>query len=153
MSTLLFLPALFYLVCVHFSPLALAQHLVVLVSTQLLLAYPFLFPPSSIPATTTSGAHGPNWGTYFRQAFDFTREFEWEFTVNWRWIGVDLFEDRTWGRLLLAAHACGLVVWALQWAHEDGGSAARLLSRAARHPARRPAAGRPLTPSRQFPLI
>ncbi|GAA5882285.1 hypothetical protein JCM3774_003355 [Rhodotorula dairenensis] len=135
MSTLLFLPALFYLVFVHLSPVALAHHLLVLASTQLALAYPFL-------------QSSANRSAYVRQAFDFSRAFEWEFTVNWRWIGVELFEDPHWAHMLLVAHAAGLVVWALKWAHEDGGSAARLLSRAARDPARRPAAARALTSSR-----
>lgn len=135
MSTLLFLPALFYLVFVHLSPLALLQHLVVLVSTQILLSAPFL----------RTAAHRVQ---YLSQAFDFHRAFEWEFTVNWRWIGQEAFEDPQWGRGLLVAHAAGLVVWALKWAAEDGG-VVRLLRRARANPAARPAAGKELTPSRE----
>ncbi|BGP58572.1 dolichyl-P-Man:Man(5)GlcNAc(2)-PP-dolichol alpha-1,3-mannosyltransferase [Rhodotorula sphaerocarpa] len=134
MSTLLFLPALFYLVFVHLSPLALLQHLVVLVSTQILLSAPFL----------RTAAHRVQ---YLSQAFDFHRAFEWEFTVNWRWIGQEAFEDPQWGRGLLVAHAAGLVMWALKWAAEDGG-VVRLLRRARANPAARPAAGKELTPSR-----
>mgnify|MGYP003877630041 CR=1 FL=1 len=137
MSTLLFLPALFYLVFVHFSPLALAQHLVVLLSTQVLLSYPFLHTSSNRLA-------------YLSQAFDFGRVFEWEFTVNWRWIGQEVFEDPSWGRGLLVAHAVGLGVWALKWAEEDGGGVDRLLIKAAEHPTERPARGKALTSSREF---
>ena len=137
MSTLLFLPALFYLVFVHFSPLALAQHLVVLLSTQVLLSYPFLLTPSNRIA-------------YLSQAFDFGRVFEWEFTVNWRWIGQEVFEDPSWGRTLMVAHVVGLLIWGLKWAEEDGDRAgARLVINPLR-PTERLARGKALTSSREF---
>ncbi|GAA5988490.1 hypothetical protein JCM10908_003586 [Rhodotorula pacifica] len=136
MSTLLFLPALFYLTFVHFSPLFLLQNLLVLLSSQLVLSLPFLLTHQ-------------NRLTYLSQAFDFKRSFEWEFTVNWRWLGdEDLFLDPRWKRGLLVAQVVGLGVWAVKWAEEDGGRVERLLSRAARKPAERPARGRKLTSSR-----
>lgn len=136
MSTLLFLPALFYLVFVHFSPLALVQHLVVLLSTQVLLSYPFLLTSSNRMA-------------YLSQAFDFGRVFEWEFTVNWRWIGQEVFEDPNWGRRLMVAHLVGLLFWALKWDEEDGNRPGeKRLSVNPLRPTERPARGKALPSSR-----
>lgn len=138
MSTLLFLPALFYLVFVHFSPLALVQHLVVLLSTQVLLSYPFLLTSSNRMA-------------YLSQAFDFGRVFEWEFTVNWRWIGQEVFEDPNWGRRLMVAHLVGLLFWALKWDEEDGNRPGeKRLSVNPLRPTERPARGKALPSSREW---
>ncbi|GAA5959653.1 hypothetical protein JCM8115_001280 [Rhodotorula mucilaginosa] len=135
MSTLLFLPALFYLTFVHFSPLAFAQHLVVLLSTQVLLSYPFLHTSSNRLA-------------YLSQAFDFGRVFEWEFTVNWRWVGQEAFEDPNWGRRLMVVHQVGLMIWGLKWAEEDGDRAgARMVVNPLR-PTERLARGKALTSPR-----
>ncbi|GAA5822603.1 hypothetical protein JCM3770_000615 [Rhodotorula araucariae] len=133
MSTLLFLPALFYLVFVHFSPLHLLQHLVLLLSPLLLLSTPFL----STPALAR---------TYAVQAFHFSREFDFRYTLNWRFLGEEAFSRPGWGVLLLAAHAGGLALWAHKWATEDGG-VVLLLRRAARFPARKPSPA-PLSPPR-----
>ncbi|GAA5935597.1 dolichyl-P-Man:Man(5)GlcNAc(2)-PP-dolichol alpha-1,3-mannosyltransferase [Sporobolomyces koalae] len=108
MSVLLFLPALLYLVFVYHSPVALVQHVLLLCTTQTLLAAPFL--------TTQEYAR-----TYWMQAFDFQRAFLWEWTVNWRWIGVEVFEDAAWGQALLMLHAAGLLVMAVRWSDEEGG--------------------------------
>ncbi|POY72077.1 hypothetical protein BMF94_4884 [Rhodotorula taiwanensis] len=134
MSTLLFLPALFYLVFVHFSPLALLQHVLVLLTTQVLLAAPFL-------STAEYRSR------YLAQAFDFGRAFEWEFTVNWRWLGEEAFVNPSWPQFLLGAHAVGLLVWGSKWAEEDGGME-RLLRRAVAKPTARPAMGKALASSR-----
>lgn len=135
MSTLLFLPALFYLVFVHFSPLALLQHVLVLLTTQVLLAAPFL-------STAEYRSR------YLAQAFDFGRAFEWEFTVNWRWLGEEAFVNPSWPQFLLGAHAVGLMVWGSKWAEEDGGME-RLLRRAVAKPTARPAMGKALASSRE----
>lgn len=136
MSTLLFLPALFYLTFVHFSPLAFAQHLVVLLSTPVLLSYPFLHTSSNRLA-------------YLSQAFDFGRVFEWEFTVNWRWVGQEAFEDPNWGRRLMVVHQVGLLIWGLKWAEEDGDRAgARMVVNPLR-PTERLARGKALTSPRE----
>ena len=124
MSALLFLPALLYLAFVHLSPLAALQHLALLVLPLALLSSPFL----------TTREHAL---TYALQAFDFSRAFDWRYTLNWRFLGEDAFENPRWGTVLLGAHAAGLVLWAEKWAGEDGGGAV-LLRRAARFPGRKP---------------
>ncbi|BGP28111.1 glycosyltransferase family 58 protein [Rhodotorula toruloides] len=126
MSALLFLPALFYLLFTQFSPLALIQHVLVLFTTQILFALPFILP---------SRAHLTN---YLSQAFDFSRTFEWEYTMNWRWLGEEAFENPARGKILIVAHAGGLVLWAWKWADEDGGLET-VLKRALSRPTRKPA--------------
>ncbi|GAA6026216.1 hypothetical protein JCM11491_005979, partial [Sporobolomyces phaffii] len=138
MSILLFLPALLYLLFVYHSPLVLVQHVAVLGITQILLASPFLTSPSLARS-------------YLVQSFDFHREFLWEWTVNWRWIGVEVFEDPAWGKSLLLLHAAGLVVMANRWSAEEGGALA-LLTRGWRRPALTPARTR-LTSTRVTTLF
>lgn len=125
MSILLFLPALLYLLFVYHSPVALLQHVVLLVSTQTLLASPFL--------TSRSLAE-----SYVSGAFDFKRVFLWEWTVNWRWLGVEVFENPAWGKVLLMVHAAGLGVMAIGWSTDEGGVFA-LLRRACKMPNSSPA--------------
>ncbi|BGP35928.1 dolichyl-P-Man:Man(5)GlcNAc(2)-PP-dolichol alpha-1,3-mannosyltransferase [Rhodotorula toruloides] len=126
MSTLLFLPALCYMLFTHFSPLTLVQHILVLLLAQTLIALPFTLP---------SRAHCT---TYVSQAFDFSRTFEWEYTMNWRWLGEEAFENPVWGKMLLLAHAAGLALWAWKWAEEDGG-VEKVLKRAFSRPTKKPA--------------
>ncbi|BGP04032.1 Glycosyltransferase family 58 protein [Rhodotorula toruloides ATCC 204091] len=126
MSTLLFLPALFYLLFTQSSPLTLLQHVLVLCLTQTLFALPFAL---------ASRAHLT---TYLSQAFDFSRTFEWEYTMNWRWLGEEAFENPAWGKMLLVAHAAGLALWAWKWAEEDGG-VEKVLRRALSKPTKKPA--------------
>jgi len=125
MSILLFLPAFSYLIFVYHSPLAFAQHALLLVSSQIIIASPFL--------TSVTLAK-----QYFAQAFDFNREFLWEWTVNWRWLGGEVFEDPAFGKVLLMIHAAGLGAMAVRWSEEEGGVTA-LLRRAWRNPGSSPA--------------
>ncbi|GJN94724.1 hypothetical protein Rhopal_007815-T1 [Rhodotorula paludigena] len=124
MSTLLFLPALFYLLFTFHSPLSLLSHLVLLLGPLTLFSLPFTLPSQSHTIT------------YLRQAFDFGRAFDWRYTMNWRWLGQEAFENPRWGSVLLCAHAAGLTAWALKWAQEDGG-VARLLRRGLEKPGRK----------------
>ena len=125
MSILLFLPALLYLLFVYHSPIVLLQHVILLLTTQVLLASPFL---TSLPLAKS----------YLTGAFDFNREFLWEWTVNWRWLGVEVFEDRAWGQVLLMAHVAGLGAMAIKWCSDEGG-APLVLKRAIKRPSASPA--------------
>ncbi|GAA6063908.1 hypothetical protein JCM10212_003014 [Sporobolomyces blumeae] len=127
MSILLFLPALLYLTFVYLSPVSCLLHVVLLSTSQLVLASPFL--------STLDHAKA-----YFVQSFDFGRQFLWEWTVNWRWIGVEVFEDEAWGKILLVGHAVGLIILALRWAEEEGG-VETVLKRAWKNPSESPAKG------------
>lgn len=136
MSTLLFLPALFYLVFAHLSPLALLQHVVLLLVPLSLLSSPFL----------STAAHAQ---TYLLQAFDFGRAFDWRYTLNWRFLGQEAFDNPRWGTVLLLAHGIGLSLWADKWAGQDAGGAVQLLRRAVRAPGRKPSPAA-LAPSRTY---
>ncbi|KAJ2612750.1 dolichyl-P-Man:Man(5)GlcNAc(2)-PP-dolichol alpha-1,3-mannosyltransferase [Coemansia sp. RSA 1804] len=53
---------------------------------------------------------------YLARAFDFTRQFDFTWTVNWRFVGKQVFESTEWARALLAIHlvllaVLGLLVW------------------------------------------
>ncbi|GAA5966406.1 hypothetical protein JCM21900_006173 [Sporobolomyces salmonicolor] len=138
MSILLFLPALLYLLFVYHSPLTCFLHVALLALSQALLASPFLTTPSHALA-------------YLRQAFDFHRTFLWEWTVNWRWLGEEAFEDPVWSKVLLGAHAAALVLFASRWAEAEGGVSS-VLARAWTRPGQAPAWS-PLTAERTVTLL
>jgi alpha-1,3-mannosyltransferase len=60
---------------------------------EFLLAYPFLRFVQS----------------YVSKAFDFQRAFLWEWTVNWRFLGEDMFSSKQFTRALLVGHALTLL--------------------------------------------
>ncbi|KAJ1734903.1 dolichyl-P-Man:Man(5)GlcNAc(2)-PP-dolichol alpha-1,3-mannosyltransferase [Coemansia biformis] len=78
-------------------PMAAAQLAAVALS-QTIVAAPFLL---TYPAQ------------YLARAFDYGRQFDFTWTVNWRFVGEDLFLSPLWARSLLAAHAALLAVLAL----------------------------------------
>lgn len=69
-----------------------------MVQVQLLLAIPFV---------TT------NWRGYLGRAFELSRQFKFEWTVNWRMLGEELFLSRSFSITLLAFHALFLLVFIL----------------------------------------
>lgn len=60
---------------------------------KFLLAYPFLQFVES----------------YVSKAFDFKRAFLWEWTVNWRFLGEEMFSSKQFARTLLIGHALTLL--------------------------------------------
>ncbi|KAJ2585548.1 dolichyl-P-Man:Man(5)GlcNAc(2)-PP-dolichol alpha-1,3-mannosyltransferase, partial [Coemansia sp. RSA 1722] len=81
-------------------PAVLTQVLIIVV-TQIALAAPFL---ASYPKE------------YLSRAFDFGRQFDFTWTVNWRFVGKDVFLSQPFSALLLAVHLAllallGLVLW------------------------------------------
>ncbi|CAD6499185.1 BgTH12-04837 [Blumeria graminis f. sp. triticale] len=101
MTLLLSLPALgvvFFLAEGIVTSLKLAS-LIALV--QLTIAFPFL-------STNAVG--------YFTRAFDFSRQFLYTWTVNWRFLGEDLFLSRGLSITLLTAHIMTLMFFtASRW--------------------------------------
>lgn len=96
MSTLITLPAI--LAIVYSRGLeCLIQCLGIITMTQVIVAFPFL---ASHPLE------------YLQRAFDFKRQFLYKWTVNWRFVPQELFEDRRFGVGLLSAHALLLLAWA-----------------------------------------
>ena len=57
----------------------------------------------AVPFTMQHGS------SYLSKAFDFGREFLWEWTVNWRWVGEDIFSSRKFAYFLLAGHLTTLL--------------------------------------------
>ncbi|KAJ2728174.1 dolichyl-P-Man:Man(5)GlcNAc(2)-PP-dolichol alpha-1,3-mannosyltransferase [Coemansia sp. BCRC 34962] len=80
--------------------LTLAQAVAV-VGSQVAVAVPFIY---EYPAE------------YVTRAFDLGRQFDFTWTVNWRFVGVSVFESPQWALALVATHAAllatlGLILW------------------------------------------
>jgi len=86
-------------VCLSSHPEVLGG--MVLIARKLLLATPFLtgFPKS-----------------YLTRAFEFTRQFFFQWTVNWRFVGEEVFLSKGFSLGLLGLHACLLLFFlATRW--------------------------------------
>lgn len=105
MNILLFLPALLYIYYISLGPLITILHLTTIAAIQVSLAFPFLSHPRE----------------YVSTAFNFSREFDWEWTVNWRWLGQELFESEALSKGLLALHFGGLLLCLWKWSEREGG--------------------------------
>lgn len=93
-----FLGAIALLIQVWFDILGLV---LVLTATQILLATPFLL---------------ENPTSYIGKAFEFTRQFLFKWTVNWRFVGQDIFLSKSFSVSLLAMHLSLLCTFfLLQW--------------------------------------
>ncbi|KAJ2555513.1 dolichyl-P-Man:Man(5)GlcNAc(2)-PP-dolichol alpha-1,3-mannosyltransferase [Coemansia sp. RSA 1933] len=75
-----------------------AKQTVLLLASQALVAAPFLL-------------HYPR--EYVARAFDYGRQFDFTWTVNWRFLGPHAFASPLWARILLASHMALLAVLAL----------------------------------------
>ena len=54
-----------------------------------------------------------NWQGYVGRAFDLSRQFLFRWTVNWRFVGEDLFLSKSFTVALLALHAAVLVLFVM----------------------------------------
>ncbi|POR35341.1 Dol-P-Man:Man(5)GlcNAc(2)-PP-Dol alpha-1,3-mannosyltransferase [Tolypocladium paradoxum] len=63
---------------------------------QLVIAVPFL---------------AENWRGYLGRAFELSRQFKFEWTVNWRMLGEELFLSKSFSLLLLASHVLVLLIF------------------------------------------
>lgn len=136
MNLLLFLPGLLYLFFTSLGLLATVTHVFAIALTQVLLAGPFASSSVSL-------------STYFTNAFNFSREFLWEWTVNWRWVGQDAFESSELSGGLLIAHVVLLVALGFTWSAPEGG-AFSIVRRGLKTPTKAPLPGQP-TAEREFP--
>ncbi|KAK6335401.1 dolichyl-P-Man:Man(5)GlcNAc(2)-PP-dolichol alpha-1,3-mannosyltransferase [Orbilia brochopaga] len=104
MSSLLYLPAfgLIYVLC---TDTAKALRMAMLmVQIQVVLAIPFVV-----------GEGGSLIG-YVSRAFELSRAFLWQWTVNWRFVGEEVFSSAAFKYALLAAHAALLLFFlATRW--------------------------------------
>ncbi|KAJ2715164.1 dolichyl-P-Man:Man(5)GlcNAc(2)-PP-dolichol alpha-1,3-mannosyltransferase [Coemansia spiralis] len=95
-------------------PMVAAQ-LAVIILSQALVAAPFLV---AYPEQ------------YLARAFDYGRQFDYTWTVNWRFVGEELFLSPLWARSLLAAHVTLLALFALAvWPRVSGSTAAAIVRR------------------------
>lgn len=98
MSLLLVLPAVVIVLFLGRGFKGALRLLWLMVQVQLVLAIPFI---------TT------NWAGYLGRAFELSRQFKFEWTVNWRMLGEELFLSRSFSITLLAFHAISLLVFVL----------------------------------------
>lgn len=107
MNTLLFAPALAYLMVRNCGILRSALYGVVMIAVQAALGAPFLltYPES-----------------YLARAFELTRVFFHKWTVNWKFLPEHMFVSKGLATSLLAAHLLVLLAMAhFSWTRRDGG--------------------------------
>jgi alpha-1,3-mannosyltransferase len=98
MNILLFYPAL---IMIQIREVGIRKALklqAVIIATQFLVAIPFL------------RTHA--WA-YLSTAFNFGRHFEWQWTVNWRFVGETTFLKLQSSKFLITGHVLSLLLWAL----------------------------------------
>nr|CAB3221215.1 dol-P-Man:Man(5)GlcNAc(2)-PP-Dol alpha-1,3-mannosyltransferase-like [Phallusia mammillata] len=101
MNVLLFAPGLLVVYLVENGILQTLRNLLICAGLQVALAIPFL-------ATNPQG--------YLIRSFDLGRQFFHKWTVNWRFLSVEMFADRRFHALLLAAHLTVLILFAaIRW--------------------------------------
>ncbi|KAG1651301.1 Dol-P-Man:Man(5)GlcNAc(2)-PP-Dol alpha-1,3-mannosyltransferase [Nymphon striatum] len=96
MNILLFAPALLLLLLAKFGLLKTIKKLMICAFVQLLLAFPFLM---SNPVA------------YMTRAFDISRVFMYEWTVNWRFLPEHMFLNQRFHISLLLLHICCLIAF------------------------------------------
>ncbi|TKA72007.1 hypothetical protein B0A49_04153 [Cryomyces minteri] len=97
MSLLLALPAVGVVLLQAIGANRALKQALLIGQLQVVIAWPFL----SINARS-----------YFSRAFEFTRQFLFKWTVNWRFVGEDVFLSKSFSITLLAAHAILLALFA-----------------------------------------
>ena len=89
MNILLYLPGVLLLLLIARGPVALLGGVLVIISVQGVLAAPFL---ASFPSE------------YFARAFEFTRQFDMKWSVNFQFLPLETFSDPGFHRILLLFH-------------------------------------------------
>ncbi|KAF8952326.1 dolichyl-P-Man:Man(5)GlcNAc(2)-PP-dolichol alpha-1,3-mannosyltransferase [Podila verticillata] len=113
MNILLFFPAFGFLIWQTQGIVGTIFQLIIMVLIQVLLSLPFtLTYPES----------------YLRKAFEFSRIFEYKWTVNWRFLDEKTFLSNELSKLLLAGHFIVLFSFVfLRWSRSEGGIVAVVL--------------------------
>lgn len=119
MSVLLYLPGLLVVSFKRKGLLRTLTNVVLLFSTQVVAGAPFL-------------SHQP-W-SYLHYSYEFSRQFLYKWTVNWRFVSEETFLSPAWARGLLFGHLATLICFGLfKWCRKDGGTVA-VLNRGLRFP-------------------
>ena len=116
MNALLFAPALVFILARNIGPFSRRSFALIgiIVVFQLAVALPFI--------TTWHDT-----AAYLSRAFEFSRIFMYQWTVNWKMLAPDVFTSQILARALLAGHLATLVVLgAVKWCAPDGGLVAVL---------------------------
>jgi len=114
MNILLFAPGLLLLLLQSFGVWGTIPKLAICAIVQVVLGAPFL------------AAHPVS---YLARAFELTRVFFFKWTVNWRFLGEELFLDKRFALLLLGGHLVVLGLFWAKWVAADGGFVAAISSR------------------------
>ncbi|NXJ72570.1 ALG3 mannosyltransferase, partial [Rostratula benghalensis] len=126
MNILLFAPGLLFLLLQRFGLLGCIPKLCICALLQVVLGLPFLL---------------VNPLGYLTRSFDLGRQFQFRWTVNWRFLPEEVFQSRAFHAALLLAHLAGLGLFALHRWHRSKESILALL----RDPAQRKHPSPPLT--------
>ncbi|NXS52411.1 ALG3 mannosyltransferase, partial [Brachypteracias leptosomus] len=126
MNILLFAPGLLFLLLQRFGLLGCIPKLCICALLQVFLGLPFLL---------------VNPMGYLTRSFDLGRQFQFKWTVNWRFLPEEVFQNRAFHVTLLLAHLAGLGLFALHRWHRPKESILALL----KDPAERKPTSPPLT--------
>ncbi|BEI82001.1 hypothetical protein CcaverHIS002_0211610 [Cutaneotrichosporon cavernicola] len=115
MNILLFLPGLLVVLFQFRGAVGTLDSLVIISLVQLALAgFSFFETPAQLRI-------------YFAAAFDFSRSFLYQWTVNWRFVPESIFLSKSFGSLLLLIHLALLILFGLyRWCPVPGGTRAVL---------------------------
>ncbi|NXX00855.1 ALG3 mannosyltransferase, partial [Larus smithsonianus] len=112
MNILLFAPGLLFLLLQRFGLLGCIPKLCICALLQVILGLPFLL---------------VNPVGYLTRSFDLGRQFQFKWTVNWRFLPEEVFQNRAFHAALLLAHLVGLGLFALHRWHRSKESILALL--------------------------
>ncbi|NXV19988.1 ALG3 mannosyltransferase, partial [Cepphus grylle] len=126
MNILLFAPGLLFLLLQRFGLLGCIPKLCICALLQVILGLPFLL---------------VNPVGYLTRSFDLGRQFQFKWTVNWRFLPEEVFQNRAFHAALLLTHLAGLGLFALHRWHRSKESILALL----KDPAERKHPSPPLT--------
>ncbi|NWH68357.1 ALG3 mannosyltransferase, partial [Geococcyx californianus] len=104
MNILLFAPGLLFLLLQRFGLLGCIPKLCICALLQVVLGLPFLL---------------VNPVGYLTRSFDLGRQFQFRWTVNWRFLPEEVFLNRAFHTTLLVAHLAGLGLFALHRWHRS----------------------------------
>ncbi|NWI70935.1 ALG3 mannosyltransferase, partial [Todus mexicanus] len=104
MNILLFAPGLLFLLLQRFGLLGCIPKLCICAVLQVVLGLPFLL---------------VNPVGYLTRSFDLGRQFQFKWTVNWRFLPEEVFQNRAFHVALLLAHLAGLGLFALHRWHRS----------------------------------
>ncbi|KAI1315641.1 dolichyl-P-Man:Man(5)GlcNAc(2)-PP-dolichol alpha-1,3-mannosyltransferase [Mortierella claussenii] len=107
MNILLFFPAFGFLIWQTQGVIGTIAQLIIMLLIQILLSLPFTL-------------HHPE--SYISKAFEFSRVFEYKWTVNWKFLDEKTFLSNDLSKLLLVSHLVVLFAFVIfRWSRSEGG--------------------------------